>query len=74
MLQTMTRKMHAKSAALLVSIESSLDRIMQLWLLVAGLAAAVRIALSPIPSGLEPGTIAPYLLLILAPFASMVLA
>jgi len=74
MLETMTRKMHAKSAALLVSIESSLDRIMQLWLLLAGLAAAVRIALSPIPFGLEPGTFAPYLLLILAPFASMVLA
>ena len=74
MLEMMTRKMHAKSAALLVSLESSLDRIMQLWLLLAGLAAAVRIALSPIPSGLEPGTIAPYLLLIFAPFASMVLA
>ena len=74
MLQTMTRKMHAKSAALLVSIESSLDRIMQYWLLLAGLAAAVRIAVSPIPFGLEPGTIAPYLLLIFAPFASMVLA
>ena len=74
MLETMTRKMHAKSAALLVSLESSLDRIMQLWLLLAGLAAAVRIALSPIPSGLELGTIAPYLLLIFAPFASMVLA
>ena len=74
MFETMTRKLHAKSAALLVSLESSLDRIMQLWLLLAGLAAAVRIALSPIPSGLELGTIAPYLLLIFAPFASMVLA
>ena len=74
MLETMTRQMHAKSAALLVSLESSLDRIMQMWLLLAGLAAAVRIALSPIPSGLELVTIAPYLLLIFAPFASMVLA
>jgi len=74
MLETMTRKMHAKSAAMLVSLESSLDRIMQLWLLLVGLAAAVRIALSPIPSGLEPGTFAPYLLLMFAPFASMVLA
>ena len=74
MFETMTRKLHAKSAALLVSLESSLDRIMQLWLLLAGLAAAVRIALSPIPSGLELGTIAPDLLLIFAPFASMVLA
>ncbi len=74
MLETMTRKLHAKSAALLVSLESSLDRIMQLWLLLAGLAVAVRIALSPIPAGLEPATFAPYLMLIFAPFASMVLA
>ena len=74
MLETMTRKMHARSAALLVSIEASLDRIMLLWLLLAGLAAAVRIALSPIPAGIEPATFAPYLLLIFAPIASMVLA
>ena len=66
--------MHAKSAALLVSLEAGLDRIMQVWLLLAGLAAAVRIAISPIPAGLEPATFAPYLLLIFAPFASMVLA
>lgn len=74
MLEVMARKMHAKSAALLVSIESSLDRIMQCWLLLAGLAAAVRIAISPIPDGPEVATFAPYLLLIFAPFASMVLA
>ena len=74
MLQTMSRKMHAKSAALLVSIESSLGRIMQYWLILAGFAAAVRIAFSPIPAGLEIGTIGPYLLLIFAPFASMMLA
>jgi len=74
MLEVMARKMHAKSAALLLSIESGLDRIMQYWLLLAGLAAAVRIAISPIPAGLEVATFAPYLLLIFAPFASMVLA
>lgn len=74
MLETMTRKLHATSAALLVSLESSLDRIMLLWLLLAGLAAALRIGLSPIPAGLEPATFAPYLLLIFAPFASMALA
>ena len=74
MFDSMTRKMHAKSAALLVSIESSLDRIMIYWLLVAGLAAAARIWITPIPAGIEARTIAPYLLLIIAPFASMVLA
>ena len=74
MFDSMTRKMHAKSASLLVSIESSLDRIMIYWLLVAGLAAAARISITPVPAGIDPGTIAPYLLLVLAPFASMVLA
>ena len=43
------------------------------WLLAAGLASAVRIAFSP-PGAAGLGTVAPYLLLILAPFASMVLA
>ena len=74
MFDTMTRKMHAKSAALLVSIESSLERIMLYWLVVAGLVAAARIWITPVPTGIEAGTIAPYLLLVIAPFASMVLA
>ena len=74
MLEGMTRKMHARSASLLVSLEASLDRIMHIWLLLAGLAAALRIAISPIPAGLQPVTVAPYLLLMFAPFASMLLA
>lgn len=74
MLEAMTRTMRARSAALLVSIESSLEKIMLAWLLLAGLAAAFRIATSPIPAGLQPSTIAPYLLLMLAPLASMMLA
>jgi hypothetical protein len=66
-------RLQAKAAALLISIEGGLDRIMMGWLLVAGLASALRIATSPTGApGLE--TVAPYLLLILAPFASMVLA
>jgi hypothetical protein len=47
---------------------------MQAWLLIAGLACATRIAISPIRGPLDVGTFGPYLLLILAPFASMVLA
>jgi hypothetical protein len=74
MLEGMARTMHARSSALLVSIESSLGRIMQIWLLAAGLAVALRIALSPIPAGLQAATVAPYLLLVFAPFASMMLA
>lgn len=74
MFETVTRKMHAKSAALLLSLETGLDRIMQLWLLLAGLAAVLRIAISPIPTAIQPGTITPYLLLVFAPVASMALA
>ncbi len=71
--QRIDGRLRAKAAALLGSIEGGLDRIIMGWLLLAGLASAFRIATSPagVP-GVE--TIAPYLLLILAPFASMVLA
>ena len=66
-------RLRGRAAALLLQIEGGLDRIMMGWLLVAGLASALRIATSPagVP---DVGTIAPYLLLILAPFVSMVLA
>ena len=68
-------RMQARSAALLLSIEGRLDRILQFWLLLAGLACAARIATAPVEAGATNfGTIAPYLLLILAPFASTVLA
>lgn len=43
------------------------------WLLVAGLATALRIAISP-PGSAGVATLAPYFLLVLVPFASMVLA
>ena len=68
------QKLQARSAALLLSIEGRLDRLMMGWLLVAGLATAVRIAASPLPAPIGAAGVFPYLLLILAPFASMVLA
>jgi hypothetical protein len=73
-LSAVSQKLSAKSAALLVSLETRLDRIMQVWLLVAGLACAARIAFSPINGPIGVESLLPYLLLILAPFASMVLA
>jgi len=68
--------LHARSAALLLSLENRLDRILQGWLLLAGLASAARIATTPTwaaANGVLPIVI-PYLVLILAPFASFVLA
>jgi hypothetical protein len=68
------QRLRNRAAALLISIETGLDRIMQGWLLVAGLACAARIATSPMHAPPDVVTVAPYLLLVTAPFASMVLA
>ena len=59
---------------MLSSIEGSLDRIMLGWLLLAATASAARIAFSPINGPLGPGSVLPYVLLVFAPVASMVLA
>ena len=65
-------RIRARADGLLLSLEGRLDRIMQGWLLFAGLACAARIAFSPriAPIGIE--AVLPYILLILAPFASIV--
>lgn len=64
----------ARSAALLVSLEARLDHILIGWLLVAGLIATGRIAASPIEAQLTTAGMLPYVLLVLAPMASAVLA
>ena len=73
MFQAMSNKLSGRSTALLLSLENGLDRIMQYWLLVAGLAVAARIAFRPIDVIAVDG-ILPYLLVLFAPFAAMVLA
>jgi len=75
MIDALKQRLHAKSAALLVTLETRLDRIMLGWLALAGLASALRIAFSPIPAGVpDLAVMAPYLLLVFAPIASMALA
>ena len=75
MMAALKQRLHAKSAALLLSLETRLDRIMLAWLALAGLASAFRIATSPIPAGMPDfAVMAPYLLLVFAPIASMALA
>jgi hypothetical protein len=74
MIAAISQRLRAKSAVLLLSLENRLDRIMQGWLLIAGLACAARIATSPLHGPVGPTGLFPYLLLIVAPFASMVLA
>src|SRR5215218_3593366 len=73
-LSAVSQKLSAKSAAMLSSIESSLDRIMLGWLLLAAMASAARIALGSLNGPLGLGSVLPYVLLVLAPVASMVLA
>jgi hypothetical protein len=75
MISALSHRLHARSATLLVSLETRLDRILMGWLLVAGLLSALRIAFTPARSGpVEVAAILPYILLILAPFASTLLA
>lgn len=74
MFDRFSQKMQARSAALLVSIDESLDRILQCWLLLAGLASAARIALTAPPAGPGLSTFTSYMLVVVAPFASTMLA
>lgn len=74
MIELLARRMRDRSVALRGSLEAGLGRIMLGWLLIAGLATALRIATSPIRGSIEPATVAPYLLLMFAPLMSMALA
>lgn len=75
MIHALKQRMHARSAAMLLSMEARLDRIMLAWLALAASASAVRIATSPVVSGVPSvATIAPYVLLVCAPVVSMLLA
>jgi hypothetical protein len=76
MFHRVSNHLRARSAALLVSFENHLDRFLQGWLLTAGLASAARIAMAPVPKS-DLGIfsiVAPYVLLVLAPVVSTLLA
>ena len=75
MITALRQRLHAKSAAMLLQIEHRLDRILMGWLLVAGMISALRIAFAPVRHGpVEFGAVLPYVLLILAPFVTTLLA
>lgn len=73
MIAALRIELAGRADAVLRILETRLDRLIQAWLLVAGLACAARIAISPVAVP-DVRTLAPYLLLLLAPFASIVLA
>lgn len=75
MFDRLSEKMSARSAALLLTIDNRLDAILKYWLVVAGLASALRIASAPhmLPV-VGFSTFASYILVVVAPFASTLLA
>jgi hypothetical protein len=68
------QRLSAKASTVLLQLQTRLDRIMLVWLLVAALACAARIALSPLKEPLGVAIILPYVLLVCAPVASALLA
>lgn len=75
MFDQLSHNMRARSAALLLAIDTRLPRILSWWLLSAGLLSAARIALTPHVDGIPAfSTFASYMLLVVAPFASTLLA
>lgn len=75
MFERLNQRMNARSAALLLTLDNRLDRILQVWLLLAGLTAAARIAMTPVAAPIAGlSTFASYMLLVVAPFASTLLA
>ena len=67
-------RLRAKSAALLMSIEGGLPRIMTIWFALAMTGCAVRIVASPLKAAPDLSTFMPYILLVGAPLVSMGLA
>lgn len=74
MFETVKQNWHARSAALLDTLENRLDRILIGWLLAAGLAASLRLMIPPVGGPIGAAGLLPYILLIVAPFASTLLA
>jgi hypothetical protein len=75
MFDEISQRMRARSASLLVTLDNKLDRILVWWLIIAGTASIARIALTPHKLPMAPlSTFASYMLLVVAPFASTLLA
>src|SRR5213596_2945160 len=75
MFERLNETMRERSAALLLTIDQRLGRILQFWLLLAGFAAAARMAFAPHAEHIANfSTGGSYLLVVLAPFVSTLLA
>ena len=75
MFERAAHQTRARSAALLLTLDDRLGDILKYWLLIAGLLSAARLAFSPHPTGAAGlPTFGSYLLMVIAPFASTLLA
>jgi len=75
MLSQFSNRMTARSAALLLAIDNRIDSILKYWLLISGFASAARIVAAPHTVPLAGfSTFFSYMLLVVAPFASTLLA
>ena len=75
MFERLSHRMRTRSATLLLSLDARLDRILKLWMLGAGLIAATRLTFTPHTFPIASlSTFASYMLLIVAPVASTLLA
>jgi hypothetical protein len=75
MFEVYRQRLKSRSAALMLVLDNRLDRILQWWLLLAGLTAAARIAFTPQTMPIASfSTFASYMLVVVAPFASTLLA
>src|SRR5215213_2549950 len=72
MFERLSHRMTARSTALLITLDDRLPKILSWWLLVAGLLTASRIAFTP--QAVTASNVTAYLLLVLAPVASTLLA
>lgn len=74
LVSAISQRFSAKSSAVLLQLQTRLDRILLVWLFLAGLACAARIAFSPLNEPIGVQIVLPYVLLVCAPVASIILA
>ena len=75
LVHSVRQNLHARSVALLGSLEKRLDGMMRLWMLISLLACSARAAAAPLGlSQTGAGSIISYLLVIIAPVLSTLLA
>jgi hypothetical protein len=75
MFERVSERMRTRSAGLLLTLDNRIDRILVWWLWIAGAASIARISLTPHNFPLAGvSTFASYMLLVVAPFVSTILA